>query len=59
MYAKYSRGVGVTSFCFPQGAQDQLFLGLVERVVVSRSLESCGLLFEESVGEIFGEDLLG
>src|SRR6267154_4462184 len=59
MNAKYSRGFGITSLCFPQGAEDELFLGLIERVVVSRSLEFCGLLFEYSAGEIFGKNLLG
>ena len=54
MDAKYSRGVGITSLGFPQGAQDQFFLGLVEGVVVSRSFQVGGLLFEYSAGEIFG-----
>ena len=59
MNAKNPCGFGIASFCFSQCAEDEFFLGLVERVVVSGSGESCGLLLEYSIGEIFWKNLLG
>ena len=42
-----------------QGVENQIFLGLVEDVVVAGSDEPCGLFFENSLGQIFAENLVG